>query len=280
MRGEMKDAGADAAADDAKDKGKGESEAKAKNTGSRPPVARMPQGGAGADTRKDQPAAAGGSAMRKPVILAQAGAGGGGSVGCDQACRTACEAACGPCEVCGADGKTCVPVTSRDDSDSCVDDRTCSSKGACLYVSEAHADPASKLESAELTRSFAQVITFDKPAAILEIRLAVSCSDGAESFPAVWIVAAPGGRPSDTTIATANVLGQGADSFAVLELSKVLEEPAVGPIAIVAGMSDKSCSVRVNKESPYQNGGLFEQASAAAWAPAEGSMVFEVLSSQ
>jgi hypothetical protein len=150
-------------------------------------------------------------------------------------------------------------------------------------VSEAHTDLGTMTDFAELTSTYAQVINFTEPASVVEIRLEVSCTENDQSFPAVWIAAAPGGIPSSTIIATANVLPQApsdGNSFAVLELSKVLEQPATGPIAIVVSKTTMNCLVRLNKEEPYASGTLFSQGATELWLPEEGSMVFEVLSSQ
>jgi hypothetical protein len=150
-------------------------------------------------------------------------------------------------------------------------------------VSESHADLGTMTDYAELSASYAQVITFSEPASIVEIRLEVSCNENDQTFPAVWLVAAPGGIPSSTTIATANVLYQApsdTNTFALLELSKVLEQPETGPIAIVVSRSEMSCVVRLNKEQPYEGGALFSQGTTDLWLPAPGSMVFQVLSSR
>lgn len=192
------------------------------------------------------------------------------------------EQSCGPCEACSESG-SCEPVTGQDDADSCGDARSCSSKGMCLHVSESHTDLGTMTDYAELTTSYAQVINFSEPASIVEIRLEVSCNENDQTFPAVWLAEAPGGIPSSTIIATANVLSQSpsdTNTFALLELSKVVEQPETGPIAIVVSRSDMSCIVRLNREQPYENGALFSQGAADLWLPAEGSMVFQVLSSQ
>lgn len=190
------------------------------------------------------------------------------------------EQSCGPCQACAESG-SCEPVTGRDDADSCADTLSCSSRGECLHVSESHTDLGTMTDYAELTTSYAQVINFSEPASIVEIRLEVSCNENDQAFPAVWIVAAPGGIPTSTTIATANVHYQApsdTNTFALLELSKVLEQPATGPIAIVVGETTMGCIVRLNTEEPYSNGRLFSQGAADLWLPAEGSMVFQVLS--
>jgi len=150
-------------------------------------------------------------------------------------------------------------------------------------VSESQPDLGTMTDYAELTTSYAQVINFSEPASVVEIRLEVSCTENDQTFPAVWIVEAPSGIPSSTIIATANVLYQApsdTNTFALLELSKVLEQPATGPIAIVVSETTMSCIVRLNNEAPYANGALFSQRAADLWLPAEGSMVFQVLSSQ
>ncbi|HTU61752.1 MAG TPA: hypothetical protein VMF89_25020 [Polyangiales bacterium] len=192
------------------------------------------------------------------------------------------EQMCGPCQACGESG-TCEPVTGRDDADSCSDIRSCSSRGECQHVSESHIDLGTMSEYAELTTSYAQVISFSEPASIVEIRLEVSCSEDDQTFPSAWIVEAPGGIPSNTMIAAANVIYQEpseSNTFALLELSKVIEQPATGPIAIVVNATEMSCSVRLNTEEPYPNGALFSRGAADLWLPAEGSMVFQTLSSQ
>jgi hypothetical protein len=192
------------------------------------------------------------------------------------------EQMCGPCQACGESG-TCEPVTGRDDADSCSDVRSCSSRGECQHVSESHTDLGTMSEYAELTTSYAQVIAFSEPASVVEIRLEVSCNENDQTFPSVWIVEAPGGIPSSTTIAAANVVHQApseSNTFALIELSKVIEQPATGPIAIVVSASEMSCIVRLNTEEPYGNGALFAQGTAGLWLPTEGSMVFQVLSSQ
>jgi hypothetical protein len=153
----------------------------------------------------------------------------------------------------------------------------------CLDISQAQPELGSMLEYAELTTSYAQVISFSEPASIEEIRLEVSCTENDQSFPPAWIVAAPGGIPSNNIIATANVLAQAPtekNTFAVLELSKVLEEPETGPIALVVGMTDMNCLVRVNSAAAYPGGELFMQGAAGLWLPSEGAMVFQVLSSK
>jgi hypothetical protein len=245
-----------------------------------------PKAGAGGSSTRQPPAGGAGAAMTPMMMMAmpmepaQAGQGGQGQAGEPSA---DCEVTCEPCQACGADNKTCEPVTGADDADSCSDTRSCSSSGVCLNISQAQSDLGSMLEYAELTTSYAQVISFTEPASIEEIRLEVSCTENDTSFPPVWIVAAPGGVPSSNTIATANVLPQAAtenNSFAVLELSKILEEPDVGPIAVVVGMSEMNCLVRVNSENPYPGGGLFMQSTAGLWLPSDGSMVFQVLSSK
>ena len=192
------------------------------------------------------------------------------------------EQMCGPCQACGESG-TCEPVTGRDDADSCSDIRSCSSRGECQHVSESHTDLGTMSEYAELTTSYAQVINFSEPASVVEVRLEVSCNENDQTFPSVWIVEAPSGIPSSTVIAAANVIYQepsDSNAFALLELSKVIEQPATGPIAIVVNASEMSCIVRLNTEEPYGNGALFAQGTAGLWLPTEGSMVFQVLSSQ
>jgi len=174
-------------------------------------------------------------------------------------------------------------VTGRDDADSCSDIRSCSSRGECQHVSESHTDLGTMSEYAELTTSYAQVINFSEPASVVEVRLEVSCNENDQTFPSVWIVEAPSGIPSSTVIAAANVIYQepsDSNAFALLELSKVIEQPATGPIAIVVNASEMSCIVRLNTEEPYGNGALFAQGTAGLWLPTEGSMVFQVLSSQ
>ena len=192
------------------------------------------------------------------------------------------EQMCGPCQACGESGG-CEPVTGRDDADSCSDIRSCSSRGECQHVSESHTDLGTMSEYAELTTSYAQVINFSEPASVVEMRLEVSCNENDQTFPSVWIVEAPGGIPGSTIVATANVVyqepGEG-NAFALLELSKVIEQPATGPIAIVVNATEMSCIVRLNTEEPYANGALFAQGAADLWLPTEGSMVFQVLSSQ
>ena len=193
------------------------------------------------------------------------------------------EQSCGPCEACGESG-SCEPVTGRDDADSCSDSRSCSSKGTCLHVSESQADLGTMSEYAELTTGYAQVVTFREPATIVEIRLEVSCNENDQTFPAAWLVNAPGGIPTNTIIATANVLYQApsdTNTFAVLELSRELPQPQTGPIAIVVSRTDMGCIIRLNTEEPYEGGSLFSQGTSAdLWLPAEGSMVFQVLSSR
>jgi hypothetical protein len=150
-------------------------------------------------------------------------------------------------------------------------------------VSEAQSVLGTMTDWVALTQSYAQVIDFTEPASIEEIRLEVSCSENDQTFPAVWLVAAPGGVPSATIIATANVLYQAptdSNTFALLELSKVIEQPETGPIAIVASTTAMSCILRLNTESPYPGGALFTQSAAGLWLPAEGSMVFQALSSR
>lgn len=257
-------------------------------------------GGSGGGAKKPQ-AGTGGSAepampnmpmMTTPMMMAmQTKPAQGGQGGASepqepqepQEPNAACEATCEACQACGADNKTCEPVTGADDADSCSDTRSCSSRGVCLNISQAQSELGSQLEYAELTTSYAQVISFSEPASIEEIRLEVSCTENDQSFPPAWIVAAPGGVPSGNIIATANVLAQSPtekNTFAVLELSKVLEEPETGPIALVVGMTAMNCLVRVNSENTYPGGELFMQSTAGLWLPSEGSMVFQVLSSK
>lgn len=235
----------------------------------------------GMKSSKSGQSGAGGAAMKAPKT-GQAGQGGAGGGKESEAEPADCEQSCDPCQACGDDHKTCQPVTGRDDADSCNDTRSCSSRGECLHLSEAQADLGTKQDSAELSNSYAQVLTFSEPATIQEIRLEVSCKESDQSFPAVWLAAAPGGIPSDTIVATANVVYQAPtdnNAFALLELSKTLEEPAAGPLAIVVSKTDMSCNIRLNTEKPYPHGALFTQ-TATLWTPAEGSMVFQVLSSQ
>lgn len=249
------------------------------------PTPRSPgQAGAGGGASKAKAGSAG-AAGSATINMPQAGAGAASepTTECDEACRRACEQACGACQACGKDNKTCEPVLGADDADSCSDMRSCSSRGSCLDISEAQTEVGDMLEWAELTTSYAQVINFSAPARIEEIRLEVSCTENAQTFPPAWIVAAPGGVPSSNMIATANVLAQAPtehNTFALLELSKVLEQPATGPIAIVVGMTDKSCLVRVNSAVAYPGGNLFMQGAAGLWVPSEGAMVFQVLSSK
>lgn len=253
----------------------------------------MPSAGAGgaraagsAKSSKSGQAGAAGAAMmpEKKEQAGRAGAGDDESAG-DQdgdGEEAACEQTCGPCQACGEDNTTCAPIAGRDDADSCSDTLSCSSRGECLHISEAQADLGDTQEYAELTQSYAQVLSFGEPTTIQEIRLEVSCNENDQTFPAVWLAAAPGGIPSDTILATANVLYQppsDTNTFALLELSKALEEPATGPIAIVVSQTEMSCIIRLNTQTPYPNGVLFNQ-TTGLWTPTEGSMVFQVLSSQ
>lgn len=241
--------------------------------------AKKPQAGTGGAAEPAMPTTPTTPMMMGMQEPPQAGQGGEAS----EPSTAACEATCEPCQACGADNKTCEPVTGADDADSCSDTRSCSSLGVCLNISQAQSELGSMLEYAELTTSYAQVISFSEPASIEEIRLEVSCTENDQSFPPVWIVAAPGGVPSNNIIATANVFAQAPtekNTFALLELSKVLEEPETGPIALVAGMTDMNCLVRVNSENTYPGGELFMQGTTGLWLPSEGSMVFQVLSSK
>jgi hypothetical protein len=114
--------------------------------------------------------------------------------------------------------------------------------------------------------------------------LEVRCTEDDHTFPAAWIVAAPSGVPSETIVATANVLYQpptDTNSFALLELSKVLEQPATGPMAIVIDSTDTSCVVRLDSQDLDPNRSLFAQSDVASvWVPAAGSMIFQVLSTR
>lgn len=194
-----------------------------------------------------------------------------------------CEGSCGECEVCSTNGEMCEPVTGRDDADSCGDTRSCSSKGECLYVREAQTELGKTIEWAELTQAYAQIVTFAEPTTIQEIRLEVSCADSDELFPPAWIAAASGGIPTSTIVAAANIVYQSpaeTNSFAMLELSKALDEPAGASIAIVVGKTDMSCVIRVNKQAMYAHGELFAQNEQGEWTANKGSMVFQVLSSK
>lgn len=273
-----KDAGAGSNADEAKD-----AAAASQDDSEQPdmPSKKAAGGASAANSIKASKSGQGGAGGA--TRLGQAGEEGAEDQSSDGAEGSAdCEQSCGPCQACGEGNTTCAPVAGRDDADSCSDTRSCLSRGECLHISEAQADVGSTQESAELTQSYAQVLTFSEPATIQEIRLEVSCNEDDQTFPAVWLAAAPGGIPSDTILATANVLYQppsDSNTFALLELSKTLEEPASGPIAIVVSQTEMTCSIRLNKQTPYPNGALFTKASAL-WTPAEGSMVFQVLSSQ
>jgi hypothetical protein len=244
-------------------------------------AASKPRGQAGAEAKTRKPQAGAGGAAATPRSP-HAGEGGAGGQTADCAQETE-KQDCGPCQACADDNK-CEPVTGRDDADSCSETRSCSSRGVCLRVSEAQADLGTMLDWATLTTSYAQVVSFTEPASIEEIRLEVSCSEDDQTFPSVWLAATRGGLPTDTVLATANVLYQSptaTNNFALLELSKVLEEPEAGPIAIVVGMTAMNCMIRLNKEDPYTGGALFtKDTTTGLWTPSEGSMVFQVLSSK
>lgn len=202
---------------------------------------------------------------------------------CEAARLAACDATCETCAACSADKLSCEPVTGRDDADSCSAERSCSSAGVCLHISEAQPQLGPTVEYVELTTAYAQVIDFAEAASVEEIRLEVSCNENDESFPPVWISLVEDGVPSEAVYAFANVIYQPPtqdNAFALLELSKKFEEPQTGPIAIVVGRSDMSCIARINREQPYDRGGLFVQRESGLWLPAEGSMVFQVLSSR
>jgi hypothetical protein len=223
-------------------------------------------------------------AEQLPPMTKQRATGDSGVGVADGSASADCETSCGECEVCGKNGETCEAVTGQDDADSCGDTRSCSSKGECLYVREAQTDLGSTLDWAELTQAYAQIVTFGEPTTIREIRLEVSCADSDQLFPPAWIAAASGGIPTNMIVATANVVYQApteANSFALLELSKVLDEPAGASIALVVGKTDMSCILRVNKQAPYAHGDLFEQDEQGEWTTTnKGSMVFQVLSSK
>lgn len=205
----------------------------------------------------------------------------------DDACKAkkvaACDATCDACQACSAEKLSCQPVTGRDDEDSCKDSRSCSSAGACLHVSEAQTEFGDSIDWVDLTETYAQVIEFTEPAHVEEIRLEVACIESDQTFPQVWIAKVEDGVPSDTTLATATVHYQGpaqGHNYALLELSKGLDEPDAGPIAIVVGKSDNDCNVRVNRAQPYEGGNLLVQRQGGFWMPVEASMVFQVLSSK
>lgn len=230
------------------------------------PMRRAPRAGSAAPMKETEPAA--GQGGSEPESGEEPAA-------CD-------EQSCEPCHACGESG-SCEAIAGRDDADSCGGERSCSSRGECLHVSEAHSELGTMTDYAELTTGYAQVLNFSEPASVVEIRLEVSCNENDETFPAVWIAAAPGGIPSSTIIATANVIYQeptDSNTFALLELSKVIEQPDTGPIAIVVSRTDMACIVRLNREEPYAEGALFSQGAAGLWLPSEGSMVFQVLSSR
>jgi len=271
------DGGADNAASAGDDAAAGEAPKSARSGAGTP----SGNGGAGAEGKAEDD-------MRNNAdSMSMAEAGAGGAPACEgDACkaeqRAQCEAKCDTCAACDAEAKACQPVTGRDDADSCSDTRTCSSQGECLYISESQPQLGPSIDYVELTTSYAQVIDFADAARVEEIRLEVSCNENDQAFPPVWISLVEDGVPSETAHAFANVVYQPPtddNAFALLELSKKLDEPALGPIAIVVGASDMSCIARVNRDRPYERGSLLMQRESGLWQPVEGSLVFQVLSS-